>query len=110
MKRLRARHRLILTGTPVQNRVGELWSLFDFLMPGFLAPSEAAFNSRFARPLLATRDPKASAQLQQAGEDVQSKDCLRFATLEAHISAKLLVSLSPNCMLNEERTWELGKG
>ncbi|KAL5970744.1 hypothetical protein TSMEX_001524, partial [Taenia solium] len=68
VKRLRARHRLILTGTPVQNRVGELWSLFDFLMPGFLAPSEAAFNARFARPLLATRDPKASAQLQQAGQ------------------------------------------
>ncbi|CDI97151.1 TATA binding protein associated factor 172 [Echinococcus multilocularis] len=68
VKKLRARHRLILTGTPVQNRVGELWSLFDFLMPGFLAPSEAAFNARFARPLLATRESKASAQLQRAGQ------------------------------------------
>ncbi|VDM17468.1 unnamed protein product [Hydatigera taeniaeformis] len=68
VKRLRARHRLILTGTPVQNRASELWSLFDFLMPGFLAPSEGAFNARFGRPLLATRDPKASAQVQQAGQ------------------------------------------
>ncbi|KAH9278152.1 TATA-binding protein-associated factor [Echinococcus granulosus] len=68
VKKLRARHRLILTGTPVQNRVGELWSIFDFLMPGFLAPSEAAFNARFARPLLATRESKASAQLQRAGQ------------------------------------------
>jgi len=36
VKRLKAHHRLILTGTPLQNNVGELWSLFDFLMPGYL--------------------------------------------------------------------------
>lgn len=35
-KRLKSEHRLILTGTPVQNDVLEIWSLFDFLMPGFL--------------------------------------------------------------------------
>lgn len=35
-KRMQADHRLILTGTPIQNNVLELWSLFDFLMPGFL--------------------------------------------------------------------------
>ncbi len=67
VKRLRAKHRLILTGTPIQNRVSELWSLFDFLMPGFLGQSESAFITRFARPVLATRDPKASAEDQRAG-------------------------------------------
>ena len=36
VKSLRARHRVALTGTPVENRLGELWSIFDFLMPGFL--------------------------------------------------------------------------
>lgn len=36
IKRLQSQHRLILSGTPVQNNVIELWSLFDFLMPGFL--------------------------------------------------------------------------
>lgn len=35
-KRIQADHRLILSGTPIQNNVLELWSLFDFLMPGFL--------------------------------------------------------------------------
>ena len=35
-KRIKAEHRLILSGTPIQNNVLELWSLFDFLMPGFL--------------------------------------------------------------------------
>jgi superfamily II DNA or RNA helicase len=35
-KRINARHRLVMTGTPVENRLEDLWSLFDFLMPGFL--------------------------------------------------------------------------
>uniref|UniRef100_A0A5K3ESK6 TATA-binding protein-associated factor n=1 Tax=Mesocestoides corti TaxID=53468 RepID=A0A5K3ESK6_MESCO len=68
VKKLRAKHRLILTGTPIQNRVNELWSLFDFLMPGFLGQTEASFVARFARPVLATCDPKASAEEQRAGQ------------------------------------------
>ncbi len=44
-KRVPAQHRLILSGTPIQNSVGELWSLFDFLMPGFLG-SEREFNAK----------------------------------------------------------------
>jgi superfamily II DNA or RNA helicase len=40
---LRGRHRLALSGTPVENHLGELWSLFEFLNPGFLGPA-AAFN------------------------------------------------------------------
>src|SRR5690606_4547196 len=35
-KNLQASHRLALSGTPVENRLMELWSVFDFLMPGFL--------------------------------------------------------------------------
>lgn len=47
-KRVQAQHRLILSGTPIQNNVLELWSLFDFLMPGFLG-SERQFNAKFGR-------------------------------------------------------------
>jgi len=36
VRRLRARHRLCITGTPLENHLGELWTQFDFLMPGFL--------------------------------------------------------------------------
>ncbi len=36
IKSLQADHRLLLSGTPIQNNVLELWSLFDFLMPGYL--------------------------------------------------------------------------
>jgi TATA-binding protein-associated factor len=46
IKRLRAAHRLLLSGTPIQNDVAELWSLFDFLMPGFLG-AEADFRRRY---------------------------------------------------------------
>ena len=47
---LRAQHRLCLTGTPVENRLEELWSLFRFCMPGLLG-SEEAFRDRFSRPI-----------------------------------------------------------
>lgn len=66
IKSLTASHRLILSGTPIQNNVLELWSLFDFLMPGFLG-SERQFNTKFGRPILASRDAKVSSKEQEAG-------------------------------------------
>ncbi|XP_058174842.1 TATA-binding protein-associated factor 172 [Anopheles ziemanni] len=66
IKQLVANHRLILSGTPIQNNVLELWSLFDFLMPGFLG-TEKQFSMRFSRPILASRDPKSSPKEQEAG-------------------------------------------
>jgi hypothetical protein len=48
--RLEARQRLCLSGTPVENHLGELWSLMRFLMPGFLG-SEEAFRVRFRNPI-----------------------------------------------------------
>ena len=58
VKQVKAVHRLILSGTPIQNNVLELWSLFDFLMPGFLG-TESSFNERFSKPILSNRDGKA---------------------------------------------------
>ncbi|CCD25091.1 DNA-binding ATPase NDAI_0E02740 [Naumovozyma dairenensis CBS 421] len=66
VKQLRANHRLILTGTPIQNNVVELWSLFDFLMPGFLG-TEKMFQERFAKPIAASRNSKTSSKEQEAG-------------------------------------------
>lgn len=116
VKQLRANHRLILSGTPIQvsysfnfchslyyivlqiekntsettcsnitvlimwfydisgisceqNNVLELWSLFDFLMPGFLG-TEKQFYERFGKPIIQSRDAKSSSKEQEAGQSV----------------------------------------
>ena len=66
IRQMVARHRLILTGTPIQNGVGELWALFDFLMPGYLG-SERAFGARYGRPILASREGKSGGKEQEQG-------------------------------------------
>ncbi|OBA27152.1 hypothetical protein HANVADRAFT_52460 [Hanseniaspora valbyensis NRRL Y-1626] len=66
VKEIKANHRLLLTGTPIQNNVVELWSLFDFLMPGFLG-TEKTFQERFSKPILQSKNPKATARDQEKG-------------------------------------------
>ncbi|KNA20109.1 hypothetical protein SOVF_055380 [Spinacia oleracea] len=66
VKQLKAQNRLILSGTPIQNNILDLWSLFDFLMPGFLG-SDRQFQATYGKPLLAARDPKCSAKDAEAG-------------------------------------------
>lgn len=48
-RKLKARRRLVLTGTPLENHLGELWSQFQFLLPGLLG-SERRFGEKYARP------------------------------------------------------------
>jgi len=62
VRRLRARHRLCLSGTPLENHLGELWSLFDFLMPGMLG-SQTRFRQQVQRPI-------------ERGEDEERRDAL----------------------------------
>lgn len=50
IRSLKTRHRLCLTGTPLENHLGELWSQFDFLLPGFLG-SERDFTQRWRIPI-----------------------------------------------------------
>jgi SNF2 family DNA or RNA helicase len=52
---LHARHRLCLTGTPIENHLGELWSLFHFLMPGFLGDHSPS-SGLSERPIEKTAD------------------------------------------------------
>ncbi|WP_052573410.1 DEAD/DEAH box helicase [Haloferula sp. BvORR071] len=60
--KLRAAHRLCLSGTPMENHLGELWSLMRFLMPGFL-PDEKSFNTRIRRPIERERSKDAQEAL-----------------------------------------------
>lgn len=62
VKSIRSRHRLVLTGTPLENSVLDLWSLFDFLMPGYLGGAQD-FRDRYEVPIVRERDPSAQARL-----------------------------------------------
>lgn len=62
VKAIRSRYRLALTGTPIENSLIELWSIFDFLMPGFLW-GHTKFVQRFAKPIQQDSDAKAAADL-----------------------------------------------
>ncbi|MFT7723492.1 MAG: DEAD/DEAH box helicase [Roseateles sp.] len=55
LRRLDARHLLALTGTPLENHLGELWSLFDLLMPGFLGDARS-FAKHWRKPIEVNRD------------------------------------------------------
>ena len=62
-KRMRAKRRLALTGTPIENRLSEIWSIFDFVSPGLLGSLDK-FESRFSRPIEAG-DYKTAQRLRQ---------------------------------------------
>jgi SNF2 family DNA or RNA helicase len=65
VRRFRARSRVALTGTPVENRLAELWSILDFLNPGVLG-SAHTFRARFAVPIERYADEDAAARLRHA--------------------------------------------
>ncbi|MBS3920109.1 MAG: DEAD/DEAH box helicase [Deltaproteobacteria bacterium] len=57
-------YRIALTGTPVENNVGDLWSIMEFLNPNFLG-TQTEFKKRFFIPIQAGRDPEAVEQLKR---------------------------------------------
>ena len=64
VKEISANARFALTGTPVENRLSELWSIFDFLMPGFLY-SYRKFRERYELPIVKNQDPEALTALRR---------------------------------------------
>ncbi len=63
-RKLDAQWRLALTGTPVENRLSELWSIFQFLNPGYLG-AQSEFQRRFANPIERGGDDAAAKQLKR---------------------------------------------
>jgi hypothetical protein len=61
---LEAKVRLITTGTPIENHLGELWSLFEFINPGLLGNLES-FNRRFANPIQVQENKEVAQRLRQ---------------------------------------------
>ncbi|MET9629475.1 DEAD/DEAH box helicase [Lentzea sp. NPDC006480] len=64
VRQLKARHRVALTGTPVENRLAELWSIMDFANPGVLGTINT-FRARFAVPVERHNDQDAAARLRK---------------------------------------------
>ena len=62
VKVLHAKHRFALTGTPIENRLSELWSIMDFLMPGFLY-SENDFQKNYELPIMKQDDREKTDRL-----------------------------------------------
>ncbi|MDP4099360.1 DEAD/DEAH box helicase [Paenibacillus sp. P96] len=64
VRSLSARHRIALTGTPVENRLAELWSIYDFINPGYLG-SLKGFTTRFIQPIEKDHDEQRTQDLQR---------------------------------------------
>ena len=62
VKELKCKHKLALSGTPIENRLEELWSIFDFLMPGFLF-DKSEFNYRYVNPITEREDKTVEKRL-----------------------------------------------
>lgn len=62
VKTVKSRHRIVLTGTPLENSVLDLWSIFDFLMPGYLGTA-ADFRERYELPIAKEKNAEAQARL-----------------------------------------------
>ncbi|MDR4508675.1 MAG: DEAD/DEAH box helicase [Candidatus Brocadiaceae bacterium] len=64
VRRLRARRRLALTGTPLENRLMELWSIFDFLLPGYLG-TMIDFRKQYENPIVKFQDTRKKETLKK---------------------------------------------
>ena len=62
VKAVRAKYRLVLTGTPIENSVLDLWSIFDFLMPGYLGAAQD-FRERYELPITRDKNSDAASRL-----------------------------------------------
>ena len=96
--KLKAPRRLALTGTPVENRLRDLWSIFNFLNPGYLG-KEAQFRKGFELPIQKENDPARAAVLKRLVEPFILRrvktDQRIIADLPEKIEQKLYCQLTP---------------
>ncbi|SFR97754.1 DEAD/DEAH box helicase [Anaeromicropila populeti] len=95
-KKVAAKHKFALTGTPIENSLSELWSLFDFIMPNYLY-THAQFVENYEKPIMKEGD---KATLEDLGKHIQpfilrrmKKDVLK--ELPDKIEMKMMAEMTP---------------
>jgi superfamily II DNA or RNA helicase len=98
VKSIRARYRMVLTGTPLENSVLDLWSIYDFLMPGYLGAAKD-FRERYEVPIARERDLASMARLSRRIRP------FLFRRLKRDVAKELPAKLEQlsYCDLNEEQ-------
>lgn len=95
-KAIQADVHFALTGTPIENSLSELWSIFDFILPNYFS-SHHYFHHQYERPILKDQDEKTSALLQKQIEPFilrrMKKDVLK--DLPEKMEAKIAIDMSP---------------
>ncbi len=97
---LTARHRVALTGTPVENRLSELWSIMHFLNPGYLG-NEATFRRTFARPIERDANPEVTDQLRRLTTPLVLRRVKTDPTVISDLPQKL--EMNVYCTLSREQ-------
>lgn len=100
IKKLESDFRVALTGTPVENRLSELWSIMQFLNPGYLG-SRKAFRDQFAMPIERYQDQEAVKQLRQLTTPFILRRVKTDPTVIADLPEK--VETKVYCSLTEEQ-------
>ena len=97
-RRLIAKHKLAITGTPIENRLSELWSIYDFLMPTYLG-KQAVFKAKYEVPIIKHSDKRAA-------EDLKSRIApFKLRRLKTDVAKELppKILMSRECELTPEQ-------
>jgi len=97
---LTAPRRIALTGTPVENRLSELWSIMDFCNPGYLG-SAGEFRKRFSVPIERRHDPRRSEQLRRLVRPFVLRRLKTDPTVIADLPEK--IESKEHCVLTSEQ-------
>ncbi|RJO72315.1 DEAD/DEAH box helicase [Nocardia panacis] len=102
---LRARHRLALTGTPVENRLEELRSILDFAVPALLG-SPQSFRARFAVPIERERDPNAISRLRHLTQPFVLRRVKTDPAVIADLPEKLEMTVRANLTVEQAALYQ----
>lgn len=93
IRELKATHRLCLSGTPIENHLGELWSMYHFLMPGYLG-TEERFNRLFRKPIERESNEDRGQQLRRRVQPFMLRRTKDLVTQELPKKTEIIRSVS----------------